>query len=95
MPPRISSNGRRIRRVFCPNCESSVHEGDPAAHVVPPSAPVLSVVLVQDAVVAPRGAIQQVDGRGMVEGSILQQLKWIEKLVCVCILLVLYVILMK
>ncbi|RCV37498.1 hypothetical protein SETIT_8G067800v2 [Setaria italica] len=68
--------------------------GDPAAHVVPPSAPVLSVVLAQDAV-APRGVVQQVDGRGMVEGSILQQLKWIEKLVCVCILLVLYVILMK
>ncbi|CAN6288716.1 unnamed protein product [Urochloa humidicola] len=141
-----SSNGRRTRRLFCPNCgvlanwnkattkenfghifykcpyfaaggcqffqwedmmgETSVQGRARAAPVVPVDlvqqvvtpggGGVLPMVPVQEQAapgggVPAAGAAAQVQ-RQMVDGRIMDQLKWIEKLVFICILLVLYAI---
>ena len=79
--------------------QTSEHGGTrvhPVLHLVPePEVPRPVAVAEED--VAPRARPILVDshGRRMVEERILEQLKWIEKLVFVCIMLVLYVIMNK
>ena len=71
-------------------------QGHPVLPLVPePEAPRPVAVAEED--VAPRAGPVLVDshGRRMVEERILEQLKWIEKLVFVYIMLVLYVIMNK
>jgi len=79
--------------------QTSEHGGTRVHPVLPlvpkPEAPRPVAVAEED--VAPRAGPVLVDshGRRMVEERILEQLKWIEKLVFVCIMLVLYVIMNK
>jgi hypothetical protein len=70
--------------------------GQTSAQAGPPVHHVLSLVPQPEAD-APRAVAKQVEGHGrrMVEEKIFEQLKWIKKLVFVCIMLVLYAILKK
>ncbi|PUZ67827.1 hypothetical protein GQ55_3G465200 [Panicum hallii var. hallii] len=70
--------------------------GHTSAQAGPPVHPVLPLVPQTEAD-APRAVAEQGEGHGrrMVEEKIFEQLKWIKKLVFVCIMLVLYAILKK
>ncbi|KAJ1294465.1 hypothetical protein BS78_01G148100 [Paspalum vaginatum] len=86
-----SSSSMRFRGVYCPNYLA-------VAHLVPQPAQALGV-----APLAPQAAAVEATNPvalgptsgGMNEDRIIQHLKWLEKLVCVCILLVLYAIMFK
>ncbi|BAD87777.1 hypothetical protein [Oryza sativa Japonica Group] len=101
MSQASSSYGGRVKRVLCPNCDwgcqyyqwedemvdSAVHalHAPASMHAVPIQA------------VAPPGAFPTTltGGNAQVDNRVMQQIKWLEKLVYVCIFLAMYAIFKK